>query len=81
MESLPFEEGGILKMETKEILDDIVIYIKENIGERLTVGELADIQYKKQAIRIPAAAIIKNKEKPQNQHKSIDFVVFFSSFF
>ncbi|RKI38933.1 AraC family transcriptional regulator [bacterium D16-51] len=41
MESLPFEEGGILKMETKEILDDIVVYIEENIGGRLTVGELA----------------------------------------
>lgn len=28
-------------METKEILDDIVIYIEENISERLTVGEIA----------------------------------------
>ena len=45
MESLPFEEGGILKMETKEILDDIVVYIKENIGGRLTVGELAAAVY------------------------------------
>lgn len=28
-------------METKEILDDIVVYIEENICKRLTVGELA----------------------------------------
>lgn len=32
-------------METKEILDGIVVYIEENIGERLTVGELAAEAY------------------------------------
>lgn len=32
-------------METKETLDDIVVYIEENISQRLTVGDIATEVY------------------------------------